>query len=174
MNVRISTKLTFSSMVFLFSMVTVNTFFAQGKVVSQTHPLNQSKSTHKTTETHSDETRVIGSWNIRVQVDELALNTVMRNQSLLILYSPQINRVIFMSSFHDPVSRQSIKEKLKTMKGKNLKTLNFKTGLIFSFIEGNKLHWFSTQGGHLIADLPDRLSEESIALLRSRVSSRLL
>ena len=84
-----------------------------------------------------------------------------------------LNCVFIASRIESPVSLKVVQKKMKQLQGRDLKTHKLKKGKVFSFIEGNRIHWFSIDGAYLLAETKKTLTNENYQALLKRVHKRL-
>ena len=91
---------------------------------------------------------------------------------LLNVHGPSM-KVLFVSVDHFPVSIAFVRDKIKEWKGdeKSLRVQKLKDRSIFSFRVQDHVHWFSSEGGYLLATV-DQLNRKQYLSLLKRVTNR--
>ena len=119
-----------------------------------------------------DHIKKIDTWDIKVSSREQAVVTTLSGNKLLNIQGPSM-QVLFVSVEHFPVSAAFVKDKIKEWKGdeKSLKVQKLKDRSIFSFRVQDHVHWFSSEGGYLLATV-DQLNQKQYLSLLKRVRSR--
>lgn len=114
----------------------------------------------------------IDEWNIKVNSKEQAVVTTLSGKTLLNIHGSSM-KVLFVSVDHFPVSVAFVKDKIKEWKGdeKSLKVQKLKDRSVFSFRVENHVHWFSSEGGYLLATV-DQLNQKQYLSLLKRVRNK--
>ena len=113
----------------------------------------------------------IDSWDIKIHSSEQAFSSALSGRSVVMLYRPSRPNIVFMAGDYPPMSISSIKKTVKKWKGdsKSLKTYSSKKGLVFSFRTKSQVHWFSSSGGYLLAELASPLTNKDYRELIKKV-----
>ena len=114
----------------------------------------------------------IDEWNIQVSSKEQAVVMTVAGKVLLNVHGPSM-KVLFVSVDHFPVSIAFVRDKIKEWKGdeKSLRVQKLKDRSIFSFRVQDHVHWFSSEGGYLLATV-DQLNRKQYLSLLKRVTNR--
>ena len=137
-----------------------------------TTPIKRTAPTKKANKITNNSYRRMDNWSIAIKPGEQAVFTTLSGNQLLNVQGPS-NNVLFVSKDYVPVSVSFVKDRIKEWGGdkKSLKIKKFKGRSIFSFRVQNHVHWFSSEGGYLLATV-DNLNQAQYLSLLKRVTNK--